>query len=87
MSPRQRQYRPKEFGSPGQQQFESSADRVLTSVTDTIAHLTNTPADFNSYVKKMVRVLKESLNDADTFEIVVTLIVEQVRLLYSGVRL
>lgn len=75
-SPRQRQFRQQDSG---QQQFESNADRVLTAVTDTICHLTMNPADFHVYVKKLVRVLKESLTDADTLEIAVTLIVEQVK--------
>jgi len=85
-STRQRHYRPPmDYSPPAQQHspFETSADRVLTAVTDTIAHLTGNPADFNALVKKTVRVLKESLKESDTLEIVVTLIVEQVIYIYE----
>jgi len=62
-------------------QGDPSVERVLTTITDIIAHLTTSPGDFHSSVRKAVRVLQESLYDADTLGIIITLIVEQVRTL------
>ena len=63
---------------PDSTDFDANADRVLTTITDTINQLAMNPADFHRAARKCTGVLKKYLSDPDTLAVIVTLIFEQV---------
>lgn len=58
---------------------------ILSTVTEAITDLTLHPANFSRSAKTITEVLKNYLNDTDTLQVVVTLLVEQVSFILLAV--